>query len=308
MHNSKIIDKKKLSDGEIAVLIQCCGDAIPSVVAHHRSHQRYNHCRRKCVDCRPSPARTGFPRGDADGRDTPSGSVMEPLVSCVCPTGNRSSLITMAVDCFLNQTYPNRELVILDDGETPTSVPEHPCIRYTRHVGSKLMTGAKRNRCNELASGEIICCWDDDDWSHPDRIAVQVERLKTGKEFTGFSRMYFYNRNGTAFQMHGGAFGTSRCYLKSFWSSHPYKNIQATEDVLFAQSAEAAGVADLISGEGLMVARRHGANTWDKINEIDLHRCTPCTTLPRGFMLAQGIEDVYPAQIVHNSYGRRPTP
>ena len=161
-----------------------------------------------------------------------------------------------------------------------------------------------------------ICHFDDDDWSHPDRVAIQVERLRTsGKAFTGFSRMYFYNQDGSAFMMTGGAFGTSQCYLRSFWEYHRFPEIQTTEDVLFAQSAEAEGVADLISGEGLMVARRHGKNTWDNINILDLRRCTPVyiSSLPRGFLDALGIPidpeyvpGSFPPPLIHKSYGITP--
>ena len=239
---------------------------------------------------------------------------MEPLVSCVCPTGNRQSLIMMAIDCFLSQTYPNKELIVLDDGVSPTSVPCHPSIKYHRHVGPKLTTGAKRNLCNELAAGEVICNWDDDDWSHPSRVSVQVNHLVTsGKAFTGFGQMYFHGNDSTFLMSNcGGGLGTAQCYTKAFWQSHPYPSIQTTEDILFCQAAERLGECSVISGEGMMVARRHPSNSWDTINILDLRRCTPVyvSELPTGFLAAIGIpkDPSYtlgsrPPAFVHKSYG-----
>ncbi len=47
-----------------------------------------------------------------------------PLVSCVMATGNRTRFIPQALRCFLRQTYPNRELLVIDDGEPSV---EHFC-------------------------------------------------------------------------------------------------------------------------------------------------------------------------------------
>ena len=241
-----------------------------------------------------------------------------PLVSCVCPTGNRPHLITMAIDCFLAQTYPNKELIVLDDGATPTSVPCHPSIKYVRHVGPKLTTGRKRNRCNELASGSVICNWDDDDWSHPTRISVQVNRLQaSGRAFTGFNQMYFHATDGSfLMQECGGGLGTAQCYTKSFWEVTRYREIPTTEDVQFCQSAERAGESSVIAGDGLMVARRHGANSWNEINILDRRRCTPVydSELPASFLVAMGLHAEphapgdRPAPFIHKSYGVQKSP
>ena len=220
------------------------------------------------------------------------------LVSCIMPTGNRQSLIMMAIDCFLRQDYPNKELIVLDDGVSPTSVPSHPSIRYFREP--KSVVGAKRNRCAELSSGEIIIHFDDDDWSAPNRVSVQVQRLQeSGLAFSGFNDLYFYERDGSAVIMDrcGGGAGTTQAYTKKFWESHRFPEVPCTEDVQFCQSAQAEGQADLISGLGLIVVRRHAANVWDMLNVLDRRRCTPVHTcaLPQGFLTAM---DLHPPALV----------
>jgi len=42
-------------------------------------------------------------------------------IAAVCPTYKRPHLLGRAIHCFLQQTHPDRELVILDDaGQYPT--------------------------------------------------------------------------------------------------------------------------------------------------------------------------------------------
>ncbi|HEY4988196.1 MAG TPA: glycosyltransferase, partial [Opitutaceae bacterium] len=64
----------------------------------------------------------------SDGRDE------RPLVSCIMPTYNRRRFAARALRCFLGQDYPEKELVIIDDGTESLEdlVPRDPRIRYTR--------------------------------------------------------------------------------------------------------------------------------------------------------------------------------
>ena len=62
-----------------------------------------------------------------------------PLISCICVTREKPSLLKRAIDCFLAQTYPNKELVILyedDDYATEELVgagfPDNSSIRLSK--------------------------------------------------------------------------------------------------------------------------------------------------------------------------------
>jgi glycosyltransferase involved in cell wall biosynthesis len=39
-----------------------------------------------------------------------------PLATCIVPTADRRSLVPEAVRCFLLQDWPDKELVVVDDG------------------------------------------------------------------------------------------------------------------------------------------------------------------------------------------------
>nr|BCX00470.1 MAG: hypothetical protein KatS3mg041_0516 [Bacteroidota bacterium] len=108
-----------------------------------------------------------------------------PRVSCLMVTADRPQWVRQAVRCFQRQNWPNRELVVVDDGETDLSpmLAELPPdqVRYER-IGRRprLSLGALRNISLELATGEFCLQWDDDDWYHPDRIRVQMHYALQG--------------------------------------------------------------------------------------------------------------------------------
>ncbi len=56
---------------------------------------------------------------------------MNPLVTCLCLTRNRRAWLPRAIGCFLAQTYEERELLIVDDGDEGVTdlVPDDPRIR-----------------------------------------------------------------------------------------------------------------------------------------------------------------------------------
>src|SRR5688572_14083799 len=98
------------------------------------------------------------------------------------PTRNRGEFLRLAVESFQRQTYPNLELVIIDDSDVDIThlVPSDDRIRLYRSTQRRSI-GAKRNIACSRADGEIICHWDDDDWSAPNRITDQVTRLQESK-------------------------------------------------------------------------------------------------------------------------------
>ena len=89
------------------------------------------------------------------------------------PTFNRRAFIPLALKRFLAQDYPNKELVIVDDGAEAIGnlVNAVPGVRYIR-LNQRLSIGAKRNLACREARGELIAQWDDDDWYAPDRLSV----------------------------------------------------------------------------------------------------------------------------------------
>ena len=119
-----------------------------------------------------------------------------PLVSCITPTtGDRRRFLPQAIKCFQRQTYRNLELVIICDGEDDMSdlVPCDDGRIHYAYLGRERQTlGAKLNLGCERARGDLIAHFDDDDWSHPERLSFQVGALLAeGAEICGISQLLF---------------------------------------------------------------------------------------------------------------------
>ncbi len=102
-------------------------------------------------------------------------------VSCICPTYNRSPkyqwLVEEAIESFLRQDYPDKELIILNDcpgQELICNVPDVTVINLPRRFRSY---GEKLNAAIALAQGSIIALWNDDDIMLPWRISKSLEKL-----------------------------------------------------------------------------------------------------------------------------------
>jgi len=101
-----------------------------------------------------------------------------PLVSIVIPCYNAQAYVGEAITSALEQTYPNKEVIVIDDGSTDGS------LEVIRSFGDRIRweTGpnrggcAARNRGIELARGELIQFLDADDLLHPDKLEKQVPK------------------------------------------------------------------------------------------------------------------------------------
>ena len=105
-----------------------------------------------------------------------------PLISCLMVTSGRRHQVTMAIECFLAQTYPNRELIVVDDdpkSELDILIREigSPNIRHVKLTYEKQSLGRLRNIALDNAHGMYICQWDDDDLYDPLRLEVQWQTL-----------------------------------------------------------------------------------------------------------------------------------
>jgi len=103
----------------------------------------------------------------------------KPLVTVVIPTYNREKFIATAIESVLAQTYPNIQLVVVDDGSTDNTanvVKTYPKAEYVLipHGGQ----AAARNAGLLHAKGSIIASLDSDDKWEPNFLEFCVEKLE----------------------------------------------------------------------------------------------------------------------------------
>ncbi|MFI2490418.1 glycosyltransferase [Promicromonospora kroppenstedtii] len=127
--------------------------------------------------------RAGATPFDALAAPGPSGTEDGPLVTVVMSAFRPGPEIFSAVQSILDQTWGNLELLVLDDASGPefdgvlgdvAGLDER--VRVLVQPQNR-GTYAARNRALREARGQFITFQDSDDWSHPERIARQVQPL-----------------------------------------------------------------------------------------------------------------------------------
>jgi len=215
---------------------------------------------------------------------------MDPLITAIMPARGRPELAAAAVECWRRQTWPNTELVIVDDGDMPAfPVPlpfEGLRVQY-RRLPKRLTIGAKRNLACEMAAGEFIMHQDSDDWSAPGRVADQFERLvASGLSMTGYHTMLFtdgqrwWRYDGPKFKGGMGAFGTSFFYRRDWWEhghrfqDGPKNRLDCADNPFCQESMRLNEFVAAPAGE-MMFAQIHKDNTSPKCTSGS--RWKPCS-------------------------------
>ncbi|RLQ84999.1 glycosyltransferase [Notoacmeibacter ruber] len=105
----------------------------------------------------------------------------EAKVSVIMPAFEAEQTIDYAIDGVLGQTWTNLELIIVDDGSTDGTWARIEARAATDDrivpIRRKANEGAYacRNAGLRAATGRFVTVNDADDWSHPERIALQAK-------------------------------------------------------------------------------------------------------------------------------------
>jgi glycosyltransferase involved in cell wall biosynthesis len=206
---------------------------------------------------------------------------MEPLVSCLMVTqASRAALALRAIRAFNRQTYACRELVIVSIADSSGLLPlVADGVRVvSAHGPAESTLGDLRNLSIALAAGELIATWDDDDWSHPDRLARQISALQASDAAACVLAKCIFAREAH------DEYAVVRAWPRTGYASMVakraamprYPSVQRGEDaVLRAMNVIA------IDEPHLYVRTLHGANTCDVAYALSLMRGRTSAPLSR---------------------------
>lgn len=102
-----------------------------------------------------------------------------PLVSVILPVYNGAHFLAESLESAVAQTYPQIEIVMMDDGSTDESASigqAFPRVRYFYQENGGI--AAARNAAIALARGELLAFLDHDDLWAPNKIELQVAYLQ----------------------------------------------------------------------------------------------------------------------------------
>lgn len=104
-----------------------------------------------------------------------------PLVSVIVGVYNKARFVGECLRSVLAQTYPNWELIVVDDASTDGSLAEveraiggDPRARVIRRETNSRHPGVARNQAMREATGKYVAFLDADDRWHADKLEVQT--------------------------------------------------------------------------------------------------------------------------------------
>lgn len=107
------------------------------------------------------------------------------LISVIIPAYNAAPFIEETIKSIYGQTYPNWEVIVIDDGSTDNTASICDQLNYSNvKVIRQKNAGVAMARNNGLlaANGDLVVFFDADDLMSPDFLSVRVQALKNDPE------------------------------------------------------------------------------------------------------------------------------
>lgn len=105
----------------------------------------------------------------------------KPLVSIVIPLYNGSNYIEEALKCAIAQDYPNKEIIVVNDGSSDNGAGREICLKYSDSITYiEKENGGCSSALNfgiRAAKGEYISWLSHDDLYLPNKLSYQIELI-----------------------------------------------------------------------------------------------------------------------------------
>lgn len=197
------------------------------------------------------------------------------MISVIMSTHNRSKTLGRAIDSILNQTYSNYEFIICDDNSTDDTCEilnsysiKFPNVKVITN-DSNLGLQKSLNKCIRVSSGEYIARMDDDDYSYPDRLKVEMDFIKKNNlDFVGSNIGLFTERQNVYGIKYYPEFPTKGDLIKECCFAHPTILIKSNvlkESHGYSEKIEHLRVEDYELWLRLFLKGFKGGNVQDKL-------------------------------------------
>lgn len=190
--------------------------------------------------------------------------VYEPLVTVIVPNYNHARFLPTRIDCILNQTYKNIELLILDDKSPDNSVEviKDYAKRYPKVVRAMLNkknSGGVFNQWEKgitAAKGDLIWICESDDFCEEDFLEKILHVFADDSVMMAFGRIQFADRQG---KMMEGLDGYREGAEPGIWNSEEIRTASHWFKTAF-------GVSNIIPNVGGCVFRNQPVtrDIWDE--------------------------------------------
>lgn len=147
---------------------------------------------------------------------------MFPRVTIVIPFYN-DPYVDQAISSALGQTYPNVEIIVVDDGSTMYQDRINPFVSRVHYLGkANGGTASAINHGIRMSSGDYIAWLSSDDVFYPHKIARQLEFMQQHHSFLSFTAFDQINEWGHV-TAHAQAirYPTQRDFIRAFTTCDP---------------------------------------------------------------------------------------
>lgn len=129
---------------------------------------------------------------------------MCPKVTIVIPFYN-DPYVDQAITSALNQTFPNIEIIVVDDGSTQHADKIHPFTNRVFYLSkANGGTATALNHGIRAASGEYIAWLSSDDMFYPHKLAVQIPYMLERRASICFTSFDYINAHGQVIEHNVG--------------------------------------------------------------------------------------------------------
>ncbi len=181
-------------------------------------------------------------------------------VSVVIPTYNRFKYLLNTIKSVKEQTYPNIEIIVVNDRSTQNEYYEYDwetngikiinLEKNTKEIFGYGCAGFVRNKGIELSSGKYIAFCDDDDIWFPNKIELQMKAIQeTGCKMSSTDGLFG-----------NGIFDSTKSY-KKYNVEHYYKDLQ-----------------NIYKNKGSHLLDNGFPDVWD-LKFLEIHNCIICSSV-----------------------------
>jgi len=183
--------------------------------------------------------------------------ILMPKVSVIITAFNAQATFDYAIKSVLAQSYPNVEIVVVDDcSEPPLSIDPYAAQNQGRSVQLLRLAEnsgpyAARNAALDVCTGDFIATHDSDDWMHPQKLERQLAAMQSGGVVASYSKHVRVTADGKlALENHGRFLGdgpiTSVFHRSVFERIGRFRPVRTRGDVEFKARLVAAYGAEKV--------------------------------------------------------------